>query len=43
MSKVCSRVGESVNVVRSIMLKQLVVEDEELVSKSSVDLSRFPP
>ena len=32
-----------VNAVRSIMLKHMVGEDEELTSKSIVDLSRLPP
>ena len=34
---------KSVNVVRSIMLKQMVGEDEQLTTKSKVDLSRLPP
>ena len=34
---------KSVNAVRSIMLKQMVGEVEELTSKSKVDLSRLPP
>ena len=33
----------SVNSVRSIMLKQMVGEDQELTQKSRVDLSRLPP
>ena len=34
---------KSVNAVRSIILKQMVGEDEKLTSKSRVDLSRLPP
>lgn len=34
---------KSVNVVRSIMLKKMVGEDEQLTTKSKVDLSRLPP
>ena len=34
---------KSVNAVRSIMLKQMVGEDEELTPKTKVDLSRLPP
>ena len=34
---------KSVNTVRSIMLKKMVEENEELTTKSKVDLSRLPP
>lgn len=34
---------KSVNAVRSIMLKKRVGEDEQLTTKSKVDLSRLPP
>ncbi len=34
---------KSINTVRSIMLKQMVGEDEQLTNKSKVDLSRLPP
>ncbi|XP_063959228.1 uncharacterized protein LOC135154916 [Lytechinus pictus] len=34
---------KSVNAVRSIILKQMVGDDERLTSKSKVDLSRLPP
>ena len=34
---------KSVNTVRSIMLKKMVGENEELTTKSKVDLSRLPP
>ena len=34
---------KSVNAVRSIMLKQMVGEDKQLMTKSKVDLSRLPP
>ena len=34
---------KSVNAVRSIMLKKMVGENEELTTKSKVDLSRLPP
>ena len=34
---------KSINAVRSIMLKQMVGEDEKLTTKSKVDLSRLPP
>ena len=33
----------SVNVVRGIMLKKMVGENEDLTTKSKVDLSRLPP
>lgn len=38
----CAR-EKSVNDVRSIMLKQMVGENEQLTTKSRVDLSRLPP
>ena len=34
---------KSVNAVRSIMLKKMVGENEELTTKSTMDLSRLPP
>jgi len=34
---------KSVNSVRSIMLQKMVGENQELTTKSKVDLSRFPP
>ena len=34
---------KSVNVVRNIMLKKMVGDDEQLTTKSKVDLSRLPP
>ena len=34
---------KSVNAVRSIMLKKMVGEDEQLTTKTKVDLSRLPP
>ncbi len=34
---------KSINAVRSIMLKKMVGEDDELTMKSKVDLSRLPP
>ena len=34
---------KSVNSVRSIMLRKMVGENEELTTKSKVDLSRLPP
>ena len=34
---------KSIDMVRSIMLKKMVGEDEKLTTKSKVDLSRLPP
>jgi len=34
---------KSLNTVRSIMLKKMVGEDEQMTTKSKVDLSRLPP
>lgn len=34
---------KSIDIVRSLMLKKMVGEDEELTTKSKVDLARLPP